>query len=63
MTVLQLNHFFSHLKKEEVNRNVYKSFKELKESIDSYINFYNNNRPHMSLGYLTPVEYEKNRTS
>ncbi len=55
--------FFSHLKKEEVNRNVYRSFKELKESIDSYINFYNNNRPHISLGNLTPTQYEKNRTS
>ncbi|NLK72762.1 MAG: transposase [Clostridiales bacterium] len=26
-------------------------------SIEAYIDFYNNNRPHSPLGYLTPAEY------
>lgn len=51
--------FFSSFKKEEANRTTYKEYNHLKGSINEYVNFYNSKRPHMSLGYLTPVEFEK----
>ncbi len=51
--------FFSHMKKEEINRYDYLTLDELKASIDKYMDYYNNKRVHKSLGYLTPNEYEK----
>ena len=51
--------FFSFMKKEEIHRNVYESLNELQESIDEYINFYNNERPHQRLGMKTPNQLEK----
>lgn len=51
--------FFKYLKKEEVDRKLYHSLEELKLSIFEYIEgFYNTKRPHVSLGYLTPNEFE-----
>lgn len=51
--------FFSHLKKEEINRNDYEDLEELKESINKYMLFYNDYRPHETNGNLSPNEYEK----
>lgn len=50
--------FFSTLKREEFYRYKYKSEKELRESISKYIDFYNAKRPHATLNYRTPCEYE-----
>ena len=50
--------FFATLKKEEVHRKKYKDYDDLKESINKYIVFYNNVRPHKSLNYLTPTKFE-----
>lgn len=50
--------FFASLKKEEVYRHIYNSFEELEKAIDKYIIFYNTLRPHASLKYKTPDEYE-----
>jgi len=33
-------------------------FDDLKESIDKYMNYYNNIRPHKSLNYKTPNQVE-----
>lgn len=51
--------FFSHLKKEEINRNDYQNLEELKEAINKYMLFYNDYRPHETNGNLSPNEYEK----
>lgn len=53
--------FFKYLKKERTNRKTYHSLDELRRDIFDYIEgFYNNRRPHGSLGYLTPNEVEAN---
>ena len=51
--------FFKYLKKEEINRRVYHSFKELQLSVFEYIDgYYNARQPHGTLGMLTPNEAE-----
>ncbi|MBB1556653.1 transposase [Candidatus Saccharibacteria bacterium] len=30
---------------------------EVSRTIESYLDFYNNERPHMSLGFMTPAEF------
>ena len=32
---------------------------DLKNDVDEYINFFNNERPFKKLGNLTPIEYER----
>lgn len=44
------------IKYEEVYLNDYTSPREARKRIGQYINFYNNDRPHQSLGYKTPAE-------
>ena len=44
------------LKYEEVYLKNYQTVKEAKESLASYLHFYNNDRLHQSLGYLPPAE-------
>ena len=48
------------IKVEEVYLHAYESFTEAKDSIEKYIWVYNTRRLHSSLGYMSPVEYEKN---
>jgi transposase InsO family protein len=52
--------FFASLKKELVHDEDYKTRSEAKSSIFEYIEtFYNPRRLHSSLGFLSPLEYEK----
>lgn len=52
--------FFSNLKNEWVHHHDFSSREEAKLAIFDYIEcFYNTQRIHQSLGYLTPVEMEK----
>jgi putative transposase len=52
--------FFSTLKCEQVHFQNYQTRQEAKTDIFSYIvGFYNRQRRHSSLGYLTPEEYER----
>jgi putative transposase len=44
------------LKYEEVYIKDYSIVKEAREGIRTYFEFYNNERPHQSLGYMTPYE-------
>ena len=44
------------VKYEEVYIKDYSDVREAKEGIESYFKFYNNERPHQSLGYKTPYE-------
>jgi putative transposase len=50
------------IKYEEVYLKSYESVYEARQSLARYIEFYNNHRPHQSLGYQTPAEvYFENR--
>ena len=49
--------FFGHFKCECYNLKQYKSFEELKEDIDEYITFYNEERFQAKLNSLTPLEF------
>lgn len=50
--------FFASMKKEELYRTIYKSERQFCESVDSYIRFYNTERPHSTLNYKTPDKFE-----
>ena len=44
------------VKYEEVYLRAYESVREARVRIDAYMRFYNNERPHQSLGYRTPAQ-------
>lgn len=48
--------FWRSLKYEEVYLNEYYTPREARQGVDRYVNFYNNERPHQSLGDRTPAE-------
>lgn len=50
--------FFSNLKREEYNGKQYEYFDELEESVDSYMRYYNDYRPHQTLKNKTPNQFE-----
>ncbi len=50
--------FFSNLKREELYRKKYCSEKEFRTAVDSYIKFYNLERPHAANKYKTPAQKE-----
>ncbi len=50
--------FFSNFKQEEINSKNFEFFDELKESVDSYMQYYNDYRPHNSLKNKTPNQVE-----
>ena len=52
--------FFATLKKEELYRVNYRSFKDFEKSLGEYIDFYNEVRPHNTLKYKTPQQAELN---
>jgi putative transposase len=52
--------FFSSLKTERTARKIYRTRDEAKADIFDYIErFYNPNRRHSTIGYLSPVEFER----
>lgn len=50
--------FFSSLKREEYNGKQYEYFDELEASINSYMKYYNDYRPHQTLKNKTPNQFE-----
>ena len=50
--------FFASMKKEELYRKNYHSVAEFKECVKNYIDFYNIKRPHSTLKYKSPNDYE-----
>lgn len=52
--------FFASLKVEETHRYRYANISDLTASLRDYITFYNEKRPHSSIGNLTPVQAEDN---
>lgn len=60
--------FFSSMKREELYRRKFKSEAEMMKAVAEYIEFYNDKRPHATLNYKTPNQfeaeyYEKSRNS
>jgi len=51
--------FFSSMKKEELYRINYRSNDEFKKGVARYIEFYNTERPHTTIGYKSPNAYEQ----
>jgi len=52
-----IENFFGILKQEIYYGVVYYSYEELKESIETYINYYNKQRIKQKLGWMSPVDY------
>jgi len=52
-----IERFFRTLKEEEVWLHDYASFAEASEAIARFIAYYNAERPHQALGYLSPQEF------
>lgn len=61
--------FFSTFKREEYNTKNYNDFEEMEKSIESYMKYYNDYRPHQTLKNKTPNQFEseyclsKNKTT
>jgi len=51
--------FFHTMKTEVIHHKKYKTMKSVKRDILSFIDFYNNDRLHSSLGYVSPREFLK----
>ena len=55
-----MENFFGILKQEIYYGIVYYSYEELKETIEKYIIYYNEQRIKQKLGWMSPVEYRLN---
>ncbi|MSP33611.1 MAG: transposase [Rickettsiales bacterium] len=51
-----IERFWRTLKQEQIYINPSDNIAELKQQIDSFIEFYNYQRPHQALKYLTPSQ-------
>ena len=51
--------FFKTMKKEAIYHHVYETMDELCATLENYINYYNEKRPHRALNMLTPLEKEQ----
>ena len=51
--------FFKTMKKEAIYHHVYETMDELCATLEIYISFYNEKRPHRALNMLTPLEKER----
>ena len=51
--------FFSTFKREEAYRRDYSSEADFRKSVAEYIFFYNEQRPHQTLAYKSPVRFEE----
>ena len=55
--------FFGTLKTEVINRHSWSTRREAKDAVIDYIeSFYNPHRLHSSLGYFSPIEFERMHT-
>lgn len=54
-----IERFFRSLKEECVWQHQFKSFKEARRIVLRWVEWYNSERPHQALGYLSPREFRK----
>jgi putative transposase len=54
-----IERFWRTLKYEDIYRQSYESVSELLNGLNNYIDYYNNDRPHQSLGMKTPYQVYK----
>lgn len=52
-----IERFFRSLKEECVWQHRFKSFEEVRAAVSKWIRWYNDERPHSALGYLSPRQY------
>jgi putative transposase len=57
-----IERFFRSIKEECTWLHNFRSFDDAKRTIRSWIRWYNEERPHQSLGYLSPMEYQAQQT-
>ena len=55
---IAIESYFGRFKDDYIYTGEFSSFEEFKNYIDWAVNDYNTNRPHSSLDYLTPEEFE-----
>lgn len=55
--------FFRSRKTERVYLTSYASYQEVKTDLLDYIRFYNHRRRHSTLGYISPIEFERRNAS
>lgn len=51
--------FFASMKREEIYRMRYTSEQQFIKSVNNYMEFYNTQRPHSTLNYKTPNQFER----
>ena len=52
------------MKREGIFLNGYpKSYRELQERIENFVEYYNSERPHENLNYMSPDEFEQQFTA
>lgn len=51
--------FFASFKREEAYRRDYSSEADFRKSVDEYVRFYNEQRPHQTLAYKSPARFEE----
>jgi len=54
--------FMRTFKEEIIYPNEYNSLEEAKKTVEDFITFYNWDYPHSALGYLSPIDFEKQLT-
>ena len=54
--------FIRTFKEEIIYPNEYDSLEEAKKTVEDFITFYNRDYPHSALGYLSPINFEKQLT-
>ncbi len=52
--------FFHSFKSDAYHRNIFSTDEELREMFGRYLPFYNQERLHSGLGFMSPVQYERN---
>ena len=55
--------FFANFKREEVYRNIYQNSLQAFSAWPQYLDWYNNRRPHASIGYLSPADFRRSNSN
>ncbi|MBS3987209.1 MAG: IS3 family transposase, partial [Erysipelothrix sp.] len=53
---------FKIIKTEFIRNNSFRNLSELKEQLSTYIHWFNHQRIHSTLGYLSPIQYQEKLT-